>query len=46
MNEIIYKITDYYDLLNLHKALLESKFHMNPDNEFVSFSPIIANISN
>ena len=27
---------DYYELLNLHKALLEAKFHMNPDNELRS----------
>lgn len=35
---------DYYGLLNLHKALLEAKFHTMPDNELVSGSPIIANI--
>lgn len=23
---------DYYGVLNLHKALLEAKFHINPDN--------------
>jgi hypothetical protein len=39
-------ITDYYDLLNLHKALLEAKFHKNPDNEYVSGSPFIAKIYN
>lgn len=46
MKETIFEIYDYYDLLNLHKALLEAKFHLNPDNELVSFSPIIAKISN
>lgn len=35
---------DYYDLLNLHKALLEAKFHTMPDNESVPGSPIVANI--
>ena len=35
---------DYCDLLNLHKALLEAKFHIAPDNKLVSGSPIIANI--
>lgn len=35
---------DYYGLLNLHKALLEAKFHTIPDNELVSGSPIIAKI--
>lgn len=33
---------DYYGALNLHKALLEAKFHMNPDNELVSGSPFVA----
>ncbi|MCI8554157.1 MAG: hypothetical protein HFJ80_04340 [Clostridiales bacterium] len=35
---------DYYGLLNLHKALLEAKFHTAPDNKLISGSPIIANI--
>lgn len=46
MKETIFEICDYYDLLNLHKALLEAKFHLNPDNELVSSSPIIAKICN
>lgn len=33
---------DYYELLNLHKALLEAKFHTSPDNELVSGSPLVA----
>lgn len=35
---------DYYGLLNLHKALLEAKFHTNPDNELVSGSPLVAEV--
>ena len=35
---------DYCNLLNLHKSLLEAKFHTVPDNKLVSRSPIIANI--
>lgn len=35
---------DYFCLLNLHKALLEAKFHTTPDNESVAGSPLIANI--
>lgn len=35
---------DYYGVLNLHKALLEAKFNINPDNEMVSGSPLIAEI--
>lgn len=34
---------DYYSLLNLHKALLEAKFHTMPENELVSGSPLVAN---
>lgn len=46
MNEIKLEIRDYYVLLNLHKALLEAKFHLNPDNVLVCSSPIIADLSN
>ncbi len=46
MNDCKLEISDYYVLLNLHKALLEAKFHINPDNELVCISPIIADISN
>lgn len=42
MSEIRIEITDYFTILNLHKALLEAKFHLNPDNINVSSSPIIA----
>lgn len=35
---------DYYGALNQHKALLEAKFNVNPDNELVSGSPIVADI--
>ena len=35
---------DYFGLLNLHKALLEAKFHTTPDNESVAGSPLIADI--
>ena len=34
---------DYYELLALHKALLEAKFHTKPDNEEISGSPLVAN---
>lgn len=46
MYDIRYEITGYYELLNLHKALLEAKFHQNPDNKLVSGSPFIAKICN
>ena len=35
---------DYYEVLNLHKALLEAKFNMYPDNELVSGSPLVADV--
>lgn len=35
---------DDSDLLNLHKALLEAKFHTEPENELVAGSPVVANI--
>ena len=44
--EIKIEITDYYVMLNLHKALLEAKFHQNPDNPEVAFSPIVADFCN
>jgi len=44
--EIKFELTAYYDLLNLHKALLEAKFHKDPENPYVAGSPIIANICN
>ena len=43
MQEYILKL-DYYGLLNLHKALLEAKFHTMPDNECVAGSPIVADL--
>lgn len=39
-----FRISDYYDLLNLHKALMEAKFHDNPENEYIAGSPVIAKI--
>jgi hypothetical protein len=35
---------DYYSLLNLHKILLEAKFHPKPENECVSGSPYTAEL--
>ncbi len=35
---------DYYGALNLHKALLEAKFNLEPDNELISGSPFVADI--
>ncbi len=39
-------IDDYNDLLNLHKALMEAKFHSDPENDCIAGSPIIARIMN
>lgn len=46
MDDIKLEIKDYYELLNLHKALLEAKFHRNPDNKYVAGSPIISKLCN
>lgn len=46
MDEIKLEIKDYYELLNLHKALLEAKFHRYPDNTYVAGSPIISKLCN
>ena len=35
---------NYWELLNLHKALQEAKFHENPDNELIAGSPLIADV--
>ncbi len=43
MNEYNLKL-NYYGLLNLHKTLLEAKFHTMPDNEEVSESPFVASL--
>ena len=46
MSDVRFEVKDYCDLLNLHKALLEAKFHRNPDNELIPASPIIARLHN
>lgn len=46
IDNINFKIGDYYELLALHKALLEAKFHQEPNNIEVCFSPIVAKLSN
>ncbi len=37
-------IDDYYELLNLHKALHEAKFCEKPNDFYISASPIIASV--
>lgn len=44
MKDNAFSIGDYYDLLNLHKALLESRFHQGLDNKYLAGSPVIARI--
>lgn len=39
-------ITDYYEILNLQKALMEAKFCDKPNDHYVSSSPIIASLHN
>ena len=44
MDNIIFEINDYYELLNLHKALLEARFHEGLENRYLAGSPIVAQI--
>ena len=46
MAEVKIELKDYVTILNLHKALLEAKFHEYPDNQEVAFSPFIADLCN
>ncbi len=46
MDNITFEINDYYELLNLHKALLEARFHEGLDNKYLAGSPIVAKIHN
>ena len=46
MENLKIEINEYYKVLNLHKAILEAKFHENPDNEYIAGSPIIAELCN
>lgn len=46
MDEVKLELKGYYTLLNLHKALIEAKFHLNPDNWEVSGSPFVAQVCN
>ena len=44
MDEIKLEVKGYYSLLNLHKALIEAKFNVAPDNFEVAGSPDIAQL--
>ena len=46
MDNVVFEINDYYELLNLHKALLEARFHEGLDNKYLAGSPIVAKIHN
>ena len=46
IDNITFEINDYYELLNLHKALLEARFHEGLDNKYLAGSPIVAKIHN
>lgn len=39
-------LSDYYELLALHRALIEAKFHPDPQNLDVPGSPLLACVSN
>ncbi len=42
MADISFKLTDYNDLLNLYKIIMEAKFHPAPVNDEVAVSPFTA----
>ncbi len=46
MNKDAVIIEKHEELLALHKALMEAKFHADPDNLLVSGSPFVADICN
>ena len=46
MDNLTFEINDYYELLNLHKALLEARFHEGLNNKYLAGSPIVADIHN
>lgn len=42
----MFVLNDYNDLLALHRALIEAKFRINPNDELIARSPIIADLCN
>lgn len=44
MTSKIFNVSDYYELLTLHRALLESQFCDEPNDMDVSASPIVAKL--
>ena len=44
MDNVVFEINDYYELLNLHKALLEARFHEGLEDRYLAGSPIVAEI--
>ena len=44
MTSSVFKVSEYYELVALHRALLESQFCDEPNDTDVSASPIIAKL--
>lgn len=40
------EITDYYELLALHRCVLEAKFHSDPEDGDIADSPLVAGLAN
>lgn len=40
-----FQTDDYFELLALHRAIIEAKFHLDPEDRDVPGSPILARIS-
>lgn len=43
---MIFSISDYYELMALHRVVLEAKFSENPNNPAIQGSPFVATIAN
>lgn len=44
-DDAVFRVSDYYELLALHRTVMEAKFHPDPDNRYVAGSPFVARMS-
>src|SRR5512133_3700048 len=43
---MVFEVSEYYELLALHRAIMEAKFHPDPQNLDVPASPLLAAVCN
>jgi hypothetical protein len=41
----VFQVSDYYELLALHRTVMEAKFHPDPQNMDIPGSPLVARLS-